>query len=33
MDVKASPESITNDPPDGSLTSLEKADSIFDSIP
>ena len=31
--TKASPESMTNEPPDGSFTSLENADSIFDSIP
>ena len=33
IDVRASPESITKDAPDLSLTSLENADSIFDSIP
>ena len=33
IDVKASPESMTNEPPDGSFTSLENADSIFESIP
>ena len=33
IEVNASPESITNEPPERSLTSLEKADSIFDSIP
>ena len=33
IEVNASPLSITNEPPDGNLTSLEKADSIFDSIP
>ena len=33
IEVNASPESITSAPPDGSLTSLEKADSILDSIP
>ena len=33
IEVNASPLSMTNEPPDGNLTSLEKADSIFDSIP
>ena len=33
IEVNASPESITKEPPERSLTSLEKADSIFDSIP
>ena len=33
IEVSASPESITSDAPDLSLTSRENADSIFDSIP
>ena len=33
IEVRASPESITNEAPDFSLTSLENADSILDSIP
>ena len=33
IEVRASPESITREPPERNLTSLENADSIFDSIP